>query len=57
MFINSAALDPAQPVTPVGIGKSTRGVELESLNDLDEDQITAWMTQFATVPSGGGKNR
>jgi hypothetical protein len=43
MFINGATLEPIPPVTPVGMGKSTRGVELESVDDLDEIQIAAWM--------------
>jgi len=55
MFINGVALEPAPPVTPVGMGKSTRGVELESVDDLDEDQIAAWMTQVTSVPGLGGK--
>jgi len=57
MFINGTALDPIPPVTPVGMGKSTRGVELASVDDLDEDQISAWMTQVASVPGLGGKKR
>jgi len=57
MFINGAGLDPVPPVTPVGMGKSTRGVELESVDDLDERQIGAWMTQVASVPGVGGKKR
>jgi TfoX/Sxy family transcriptional regulator of competence genes len=57
MFINGAALDPVPPVTPVGMGKSTRGVELESVDDLDERQIAAWMKQVAAVPGVGGKKR
>jgi hypothetical protein len=57
MFINGAALEPVPPVTPVGMGKSTRGVELESLDDLDERQIAAWMSQVASVPGVGGKRR
>ncbi|MGY4856372.1 DUF1801 domain-containing protein [Cryobacterium sp. AP23] len=57
MFINGAALDPVPPVTPVGMGKSTRGVELESVDDIDERQIAAWMTQVASVPGVGGKKR
>ena len=57
MFINGAALEPVPPVTPVGMGKSTRGVELESVDDLDERQIAAWMTQVASVPGVGGKKR
>jgi hypothetical protein len=57
MFINGAALHPVPPVTPVAMGKATRGVELKSLDDLDEGQITAWMQQVAAVPGVGGKNR
>ena len=57
MFINGAALEPVPPVTPVGMGKSTRGVELESVDDIDERQIAAWMIQVASVPGVGGKKR
>jgi hypothetical protein len=58
MFINGATiLNPVPPVTPVGMGKSTRGVEIETLADLDEQQIQAWMTQIAAVPGIGGKKR
>ena len=56
MFINGVALEPVPPVTPVGMGKSTRGVELESPDDIDEQQVAAWMTQVASVP-GLGKRR
>ena len=55
MFINGVALEPVPPVTPIGMGKSTRGVELESVDDIDEDQIADWMTQIASVPGVGGK--
>jgi hypothetical protein len=57
MFINGAALNPVPPVTPVAMGKATRGVELKSLDDLDEGQITAWMQQVAAVAGVGGKKR
>ena len=57
MFINGAALDPVPPVTPVAMGKATRGVELKSLDDLDQCQITAWMQQVAVVAGVGGKKR
>jgi hypothetical protein len=57
MFINGAALEPVPPVTPVGMGKSTRGVELESVDDIDERQIASWMKQVAAVPGVGGKKR
>ena len=35
MFINGLALEPVPPVTPVAMGKSTRGVELKSTDDID----------------------
>jgi hypothetical protein len=57
MFVNGAALDPVPPVTPVAMGKATRGVELKSLQDIDERQIAAWMTQVAAVPGVGMKKR
>lgn len=46
MFINGATLlDPVPPVTPTGMGKATRGVELETLQDLDEPQAGLWMNR------------
>jgi hypothetical protein len=57
MFVNGAALKPVPPVTPVAMGKSTRGVELKSVDDLDGLQIAAWMIQIAAVPGVGGKKR
>jgi len=57
MFVNGAALKPVPPVTPVAMGKSTRGVELRSVKDLDERQVAAWMIQVAAVPGVGGKKR
>ena len=44
-------------MTPVAMGKATRGVELKSVDDLDERQIAAWMIQVAAVPGVGGKKR
>jgi hypothetical protein len=57
MFINGTALTPVPPVTPVAMGKSTRGVELMSLKDLDERQLADWMTQVTAMPGVGGKKR
>ena len=57
MFVNGVTLTPVPPVTPVAMGKSTRGVELESVDDLDERQIAAWMKQVAAAPGVGGKKR
>src|SRR6201994_873931 len=45
MFIRGNELEPEPPVTPIGMGKSTRGVELASVDEIDERQVIAWMTQ------------
>ena len=50
MFMRGTDLEPEPPVTPVGMGRNTRGVELASNDDLDEAQLTAWMAQAATMP-------
>lgn len=57
MFVNGVTLTPVPPVTPVAMGKSTRGVELESLDDLDEAQIAQWMKQITASPGVGAKKR
>ena len=58
MFINGATLlDPVPPVTPIGMGKATRGVELRTLGELDEDQLAEWMRQITSVPGLGGARR
>ena len=58
MFINGAALlDPVPPVTPIGMGKATRGVELASVDDLDEHRTAIWMKQITSAPGVGGKRR
>lgn len=57
MFIRGTDLEPEPPVTPIGMGKSTRGVELASVNELDERQLASWMKQAATMPFLGGKKK
>mgnify|MGYP000893571005 CR=1 FL=1 len=57
MFINGVALTPVPPVTPVAMGKATRGVELTSVAELDERQVAAWMTQVTAMPGVGRKKR
>jgi hypothetical protein len=57
MFIRGTEIEPEPPVTPVGMGKSTRGVELASVDDLDERQAASWMKQAAAMPFIGGKKR
>ena len=53
MFINGVNLDPVPPVTPVGMGKATRGVELTSVEHLDEYPIAEWMKEVTSVPGLG----
>ncbi|HEU4848886.1 MAG TPA: DUF1801 domain-containing protein [Terrimesophilobacter sp.] len=55
MFVNGVTLDPVPPVTPIGMGKATRGVEFASLDDVDEVQVADWMRQIASRPGVGGK--
>ena len=50
MFIKGTDLKPEPPVTPVAMGKATRGAELKTLAELDEKQLAAWMKQAATMP-------
>src|ERR1700757_751355 len=57
MFIRGNELRPEPPVTPIGMGKATRGVELTSMDELDEDQVLSWMTQAAQKPFVGGKKK
>lgn len=55
MFIRGTELTPEPPVTPVAMGRATRGVEPESVDELDEHQLAAWMAQAATMPFVGGR--
>lgn len=55
MFIRGTELTPEPPVTPTGMGKSTRGVELASTDEIDETQLSAWIRQAAQKPLLTGK--
>src|SRR5262244_4456334 len=57
MFIRGTEIKPIPPVVPIGMGKSTRGVELKTVNDFDEQQVASWMKQAAANPFFGGKKR
>ena len=52
-FGRGTSLMPVPPVTPIGMGKTSRGVDLESLDDLDERQLAGWMKQAAVIPGFG----
>ena len=57
MFIRGAEMKPEPPVTPIGMGKSTRGVELTSVDELDEHLVAFVVKQAAVNPLFGGKKR
>src|SRR5215475_10620686 len=57
MFIRGNELQPEPPVTPIGMGKATRGIELTAMDELDEDQVLSWMAQAAEKPFVGGKKK
>jgi hypothetical protein len=56
-FGRGTSLKPVPPVTPVGMGKDSRGVDLVSVDDLHERQAASWMKQATAIPGFGGKKR
>jgi len=57
MFIRGTELSPEPPVTPIGMGKSTRGVELARVADIDARRLATWMKQSAAIPFVSAKKR
>ena len=53
MFGRGTSLTPVPPVTPFGMGKDTRGVDLASVADLNVRQAASWMKQAAAIPGFG----
>ena len=56
-FGRGTSLTPIPPAAPIGMGKDSRGVDLESVDDLDERQLASWMKQATAMPGFGGKKR
>jgi hypothetical protein len=52
-FGRGTSLTPEPPLTPIGMGKASRGVDLVSLDDVDERQVADWMRQAAALPGFG----
>jgi len=52
-FGRGTSLTPVPPETPIGMGKDTRGVNIDSVDDIDEPQLASWMTQAAAIPGFG----
>ena len=57
MFIRGNELQPEPPVTPIGMGKATRGVELTAMDELDKKQVLSWMAQAAQKPYVGAAQK
>jgi hypothetical protein len=53
-FGRGTALTPVPPVAPIGMGRDSRGVDLASVDDIDEPQLTSWMKQATAMPGFGG---
>jgi hypothetical protein len=53
VFGRGTSLTPVPPETPIGMGKASRGVDLESSDDVDESQIAEWMKQATALPGFG----
>jgi hypothetical protein len=56
-FGRGTSLKPVPPVTPVGMGKDSRGVDLKSVEDLDGRQAASWMKQATAISGFGGRKR
>jgi hypothetical protein len=56
VFGRGTSLSPVPPAAPIGMGKDSRGVDLESVDDLDERKAASWMKQATAMP-GFGKKR
>ena len=56
-FLRGTALEPVPPMAPIGMGKDSRGVDLESVDDLDERQAASWMRQATAIPGFGGRKK
>jgi len=52
-FGRGTSLTPVPPVTPIGMGVASRGVDLESVDAIDERQLASWMEQAAAMPGFG----
>jgi hypothetical protein len=52
-FGHGTALEPMPPMAPIGMGKQSRGVDLASVDDIDERQVAKWMKQAAAIRGFG----
>ena len=52
-FGRGTSLAPVPPATPIGMGKTSRGVDLASVDYIDEVQLATWMRQATALPGFG----
>jgi hypothetical protein len=52
-FGRGTLLTPVPPAAPTGMGKTARGVDLESVDDIDDGQLASWMRQATALPGFG----
>ena len=53
VFGRGTSLSPVPPAIPTGMGKDSRGVDLVSVDDIDEAQVVSWMKQATALPGFG----
>lgn len=53
VFGRGTSLTPVPPATPIGMGKTSRGVDIASINEIDEAQVASWMQQATAMPGFG----
>jgi hypothetical protein len=53
VFGRGTSLTPVPPATPIGMGKESRGVDLATVDDIDEGQLASWMQQATALPGFG----
>lgn len=53
VFGRGTSLTPVPPAAPIGMGKESRGVDLVSVDDIDELRLAAWMQQATALPGFG----
>ena len=39
------------------MGKATRGIEISSLDEVDQTQLASWKTQITPVPGSGDRKK
>ena len=57
VFGRGTSLTPVPPATPIGMGKDSRGVELTSVDEIDEELVASWMRQATALPGFGHAKR